>query len=173
MTNDRIEIVPIRLEHVASYREGLGSVARERRWLLLLDAPPLADSEAFVRSTIERGAPQFVALDGERVVGWCDVVPKTRPGTGHVGVLGMGVVAEHRGRGLGGRLLAATVERAFEIGLTRIELEVFASNRAAIRLYERSGFEREGVRRRAYRLDDREDDFVLMARLRDAPARQS
>lgn len=49
--------------------------------------------------------------------------------------------------------------------MTRVELEVFASNTRAIRLFEGVGFAREGVKRQARLLDGRADDVVCMARL--------
>lgn len=165
-----IDIVPIATEHIPGYRASLGEVARERRHILLLDAPPLEAVERFVGDNIGRGLPQFVALDGARVVGWCDIIPHRRPGLTHAGVLGMGVIASHRGRGIGTRLLAATLERASALGLVRIELEVYAANRAALALYRRFGFVREGVRRRARYLDGVWDDIVLMALLTDEPS---
>lgn len=48
-------------------------------------------------------------------------------------------------------------------GMERIELEVFASNARAIRLYERLGFVTEGVKRGARKLDGVYEDNVLMA----------
>jgi RimJ/RimL family protein N-acetyltransferase len=59
----------------------------------------------------------------------------------------------------------AALRAAEEAGLTRIELEVFASNHAAIRLYERHGFVIEGVKRGARVLDGIVDDLVCMARM--------
>jgi RimJ/RimL family protein N-acetyltransferase len=50
-------------------------------------------------------------------------------------------------------------------GIERIELEVLASNTAAIRLYEKVGFVHEGVKRRARHLDGAWDDNVMMALL--------
>lgn len=161
-----ITIAPISPEHIPGYRDSLGRVARERRYILMLDAPPLEAAEAFVTGNIAGGLPQFVALDGERVVGWCDIIPHTRPGLTHSGSLGMGVISSHRSQGVGSKLLAATLERAFEIGLQRIELEVYRDNRAAIGLYRKFGFEHEGIKRRARYLDGIWDDIVLMARLR-------
>jgi RimJ/RimL family protein N-acetyltransferase len=81
----------------------------------------------------------------------------------HVGALGMGVAATHRRRGVGERLVKAALDRSRAAGLTRVELEVFASNRAAIALYEKLGFEHEGVRRFARNIDGAYDDVVLMA----------
>lgn len=49
--------------------------------------------------------------------------------------------------------------------ITRIELEVFASNEAAIRLYESESFQHEGRKRKPRVPDGSEDDLVLMARL--------
>ena len=75
----------------------------------------------------------------------------------------MGVIASRRREGIGRRLLNAAIEDAFAKGVERIELEVFASNQAAIGLYKAHGFEEEGRKRNARFLDGRHDDFVLMA----------
>jgi len=60
---------------------------------------------------------------------------------------------------------APAIAAAWEVGMTRIELEVLASNPKAIRLYEKLGFVHEGVKRRARHLDGAWDDNVLMALL--------
>jgi len=163
-----ITIKPIAIEDIAGFRQVLDQVARERRYLLLLEAPPLDKVEAFVRANIKRNVAQFVAVDAGQVVGWGDIRPYPQPGVTHTGVLGMGLLAEYRGQGLGYRLLEATVSQALANGLTRIELEVFASNRAAIALYEKFGFEHEGLKRKARYVDGSWDDFVMMALVRGA-----
>lgn len=109
--------------------------------------------------------PLRVAVDGGRVVGWCDVAPSDWPGCAHVGTLGMGLLASHRGRGLGRRLVDAVLATTSAAGLTRVQLDVWARNTAAITLYERAGFQHEGFRRRFRHLDGITDDLVLMARL--------
>ena len=53
----------------------------------------------------------------------------------------MGVRREHRGRGIGRRLIERAIAAAWDQGLERIELEVLASNTPAISLYESVGFE--------------------------------
>ena len=64
--------------------------------------------------------------------------------------LGMAVAAGWRGRGVGTALLAEAVDRA---GGRRPQaaLQVWPHNTAAIALYERFGFQREGYLRRHYR----------------------
>src|SRR5215217_5695897 len=93
-----------------------------------------------------------------------------RPRRRHAGVIGMGVHDEWHGKGIGTALMQACVDLADKwLNLTRLELEVYTDNEPAIRLYERFGFEREGLlRQHAYR-DGRYVDAYAMARLR-APA---
>jgi ribosomal protein S18 acetylase RimI-like enzyme len=161
-----IEITPIRSEHIAGFHLALGAVARERRFLTFLDAPPLDETERFVTANIRKGHPQFVALaqDGE-VVGWCDILPASRPVHAHVGVLGMGLIGPFRGMGIGRQLIETTLAAARQSGLWRTELTVYADNAPAIRLYEQTGFEVEGIKKHAAKIDDRLTDVLMMARL--------
>lgn len=156
-------IRPFTLADLASFHKALDAVARERRYLALLEAPPIADTEQYFYTALEQGAIRFVAEDNGRVVGWCDITPRQEPGSSHIGHLGMGLLREFRGQGIGHRILDATVREAFGKGLTRIDLEVFSSNHAAIALYQRYGFTIEGRRRKARYVDGIWDDIVLMA----------
>jgi RimJ/RimL family protein N-acetyltransferase len=142
----------------------LGVVARERAYIGFLEAPPLEQSRSFWTSLIEKGHPFLVAADGGTVVGWCDVVPVPRPIFAHVGTLGMGLLPDWRGRGLGPRLMTAALEASRACGLERVELAVFADNERAQRLYARMGFVVEGVQSRRAKIDGRYRDEILMAR---------
>ena len=156
------QIVPIAEEHIEGFRLVLDSVARERRYLSFLEAPSLDESRAFVRRNIKKGYPQCVALIESKVVGWCDVLPIDRPTLAHGGVLGVGVLMEHRGKGIGTALVRAAIDLAKAAGLTRIELTVRKHNERAITLYERLGFVREGLKRNAVRIDGVYEDLVCM-----------
>ena len=50
----RIQILPIAEEHIESYHQCLDSVARERMYLALVEAPPLDSTRAFVLSNTEQ-----------------------------------------------------------------------------------------------------------------------
>ena len=69
------------------------------------------------------------------------------------------------GRGHGRALLDAVERFARREGVARLELSVQAENPRAVRLYERAGFEREGVQRRAVRLGDGWRDAYAYAKL--------
>jgi ribosomal protein S18 acetylase RimI-like enzyme len=162
-TSSEVQIMPIAEEHIEGYHECLDSVARERRYLAFVQAPSLESARKFVLSNIANDVPQFVALSGDEVIGWCDILPQRLEGFTHCGGLGMGVREDSRRRGIGTRLVDRTIRKAKEKGLERIELEVFASNTPAIKLYEKVGFVVEGVKKKARRLDGAYDDLVGMA----------
>jgi RimJ/RimL family protein N-acetyltransferase len=157
-------------EDFEAFWQCLDSVARERRFLAMVEAPSRAEARAFLEQARASGMIQFVAVRDSRVIGWCDVTPVQWEGFRHSGRLGMGVVGGFRGQGLGTKLLVATLHAARGAGLTRIELEVFRSNTAAIALYNRHGFVEEGIKRRGRVLDGVIDDVVCMGLLLDETA---
>lgn len=73
-------------------------------------------------------------------------------------------VAEARGTGIGTDACRALMKHAFEdLNLSRVFLQVLDDNTAARRLYEKVGFEVEGVAKRAVFIDGRWRDVVMMA----------
>jgi len=160
-------IAPIAEEHIEGFRVAVDSVARERKYLAMHEAPPLETTYAFVRRNIRHNRPHFVALEDGHVVGWCDISSLERALYAHAGVLGLGVLATHRGRGIGGALIRAALAKARANGLTRVQLHVRAGNVRARVLYEKVGFVIEGVQRNAVRLDGVYEDQLSMAVLFD------
>ena len=85
----------------------------------------------------------------------------------HAGAIGMAVHDAYAGRGAGSALLAALVGQADNwLNLKRLELNVWSDNTRAIALYERFGFEREGMFRNYAWRDGAYADSVAMARLK-------
>jgi RimJ/RimL family protein N-acetyltransferase len=168
MTASEIELRPSEERDLASFHACLDAVARERRWLGMVEAPPLEAVRQFWESG-RHGTVQFVALENARVVGWCDIRPNPLEGFRHAGELGMGILDGYRERGLGAELLGRTLASVRANGLTRVGLEVFASNTRAIALYRRFGFAHEGVKRAGRILDGRVEDIVCMALLLHEP----
>ena len=150
-------------QHIEGFHRALDCVARERKYLAFLEAPPLDSTRKFVMDNIAKGHPQFGAVADATVVGWCDVIPMAREVYAHRGVLGMGLLPPYRGRGCGTALINTTLAEARRQGFARIELAVHADNTAAIVLYRSAGFRTEGVLKCAARLDGLYKDLILMA----------
>jgi ribosomal protein S18 acetylase RimI-like enzyme len=159
------EIVPIADEHISGFWAAVDTVARESRFLASLEGPKIEMSRAFVLESVRENWPHFVALHKSSVIGWCDIAPLRRPLHAHAGVLGMGVIAEFRGQGIGKALILAAIEKAKTAGLTRIELLVREENKRAIALYEHVGFVMEGIKRNSTRIDGHYHNDLLMALL--------
>jgi ribosomal protein S18 acetylase RimI-like enzyme len=158
-----IKIVPIAAEHVEAFHRVLDMVARERKYLAFLEAPPLDEARAFIMNNIAKDYVQLVAVVDGELAGWSDVLPKDRPIHAHVGILGIGLLSEFRGKGLGAALMQAALHEAQRRGYVRIELTVRAENARAIRLYKKFGFKREGICRDAIFVDGRHEDLIMMA----------
>ena len=72
----------------------------------------------------------------------------------------------YQGKGVGSALMAAAVDLAENyLGLIRLQLEVYPDNFPGIALYEKFGFEREGVMRGFAFRDGAYVDVIVMARL--------
>ncbi|MDP8911514.1 MAG: ribosomal protein S18-alanine N-acetyltransferase [Actinomycetota bacterium] len=96
------------------------------------------------------------AFDGEELAGY--LIISRYVDAWHV--MNIAVAPEYRRRGIG----SALMNRLFELTTTDARrgytLEVRVSNTDAIRLYERLGFQRRGVRR-GYYTDNREDALIM------------
>jgi putative acetyltransferase len=104
-------------------------------------------------------------LDGE-VVAYAGLHPQQMPRVSHAASIGISVADAHTGKGIGKALLAALIDLGENwLGLRRLELDVFVDNAAAIALYERFGFVREGVKQKAALSEGVFKDVVMMARL--------
>ena len=153
-------------DDIPGFHLALDSVARESHFLRGDAAPPIEAVAAFVRQNIENQNPQLVAVEDQgQVVGWCDIVRARGRHESHVGELGMGVIADFRGRGIGRQLVVDTVAAADASRFLRIELSVHSDNLVAAALYRGFGFVEEGRKRRARVKNGMPVDVLLMARL--------
>jgi len=71
-------------------------------------------------------------------------------------IMTIGVDPGHQRHGIGRQLLDALIDRARTLRAQAVLLEVRVDNVAALRLYERFGFERLGVRKRYYQPEDKD-----------------
>ncbi|HSW92996.1 MAG TPA: GNAT family N-acetyltransferase [Gammaproteobacteria bacterium] len=159
------QIISITEQYIESFREAVGSVARERKYLAFFDAPPLEMTRDFVLENLRDGWPHIVAVIENKVIGWCDITSMHRPVFAHSGVLGIGILAQFRGQGIGEALMRAAIEKARTRGLTRIELTVREHNKPAIALYEKLGFQVEGLHRNSVCIDSEYENHISMALL--------
>ena len=104
-------------------------------------------------------------LDGV-LAGYIRVKPVTplRENAHVLGIVGLAVAPGDRRRGVASALLAAAEQLARARGARKLSLRVLSTNEAAMRLYERHGFQREGTLRDEFWIGGQFVDDVLMAK---------
>jgi len=113
-----------------------------------------------------KGMTRLVACVDDEVIGNIALIRIASLRRRHVGEIAMAVHDDWQGKGCGRALLSAALELADNwLNLQRIELEVFTDNKAAVRLYERCGFEIEGTHKRYAFRQGEFADVYSMARL--------
>ena len=120
---------------------------------------------AFFTAADPPGAHLVAELD-EAVVGYVRLRPPTHlPENAHVThVSGLAVHPAARRRGVAAALMTAAEPFARARGSRKLSLRVLSTNQQAMRLYERLGFEREGVLKEEFLIGGRYVDDVLMAK---------
>jgi [ribosomal protein S18]-alanine N-acetyltransferase len=101
------------------------------------------------------------AFEGDRLVGY--IVNSRYVDAWHV--MNVAVDPDFQRRGIASRLLERLFELTIDDDGRGYTLEVRVSNKEAIKLYEKLGFERHGIRR-GYYTDNREDALIMW---RDPP----
>lgn len=100
----------------------------------------------------------LVVEENGKILGYCGVLLVLDEGE----ITNVAVCRQRQREGIGQFLLSGLFLLLRERGIRGLHLEVRESNRTAIRLYERMGFQKDGLRRNYY--TDPSEDAVLMTR---------
>lgn len=121
-------------------------------------AYPYPWSRGNFQDCLQAGYSCWVAeIDGE-LMGYAILLAAA--GEGHV--LNCCIAPTWQGRGYGRMLMDLVIETARGHGVESLFLEVRPSNTAALRLYQRLGFEGIALRRNYYPADDGREDALVM-----------
>jgi len=75
----------------------------------------------------------------------------------------MNVRSDFRDIGIGKAMMDYMIDWAKKNGYEKISLSVFSTNKRAINLYKKFGFEIEGAKKREIKIDEEYVDEILMA----------
>jgi ribosomal-protein-alanine N-acetyltransferase len=145
MTAVAVHIRPLRLSDLPAV-DAIERRAYKTPWSRSMFASELAKSSSICLGAVE----------GEQLVGY--VINSRYVDAWHV--MNVAVDPDYQGRGIATRLLERLFELTADDGRRGYTLEVRVSNADAIRLYEKLGFERRGIRR-GYYTDNREDALIM------------
>jgi putative acetyltransferase len=165
MSSTEVLIRALEPEDMAGITEVMNQPLAIRR-TLQLPFVSLAERQKRNAATAPNHLRLVAVIDG-KVIGSIGLHPADNPRRAHTAAIGMAVHDAYAGRGAGTALMAAVVDQADRwLNLKRLELTVYSDNARAIALYERFGFEREGLFRAYAWRDGAYVDAIAMARLR-------
>ncbi len=157
-----VEIIYPTEKYLKSFHQALDQVAKEQIYIEMIEAKSFEEVAVFQTKLISNNWPVYYAIKNREVIGWVDISLSSNPRLNHRGHLGMGIVKEFRGQGIGSQLLLQSLKHAKEIGLEKVELSVYISNTAAIKLYKKFGFNEIGVIKNYRKLNDKYFDCIEM-----------
>lgn len=168
---EKVELGPVQREYLPRYVEWFNDwqVAR-----FLTPGIPLAlnleeETDWFERRRNDKDNILFaiLALPDRRLIGNCGLHKLDWKNRHALFGIFIGD-KDYWGKGYGTDAVRTIVRYAFsELGLNRVELEVYDYNPRAIRAYEKAGFRREGVRRQALYREGAFHDIYSMSILRE------
>ena len=79
--------------------------------------------------------------------------------------LAIAILQEYTGKGYVTKLMNTIEEYVINNGITRLEFEVSKTNKLAISLYQKRGFEEEGIKRNSFLVNGKYEDELLMAKI--------
>jgi L-amino acid N-acyltransferase YncA len=109
--------------------------------------------------------PLWVAVEDGAITGWLSFQPfYGRPAYHATAEISIYVDSKWQRKGVGRKLLAATIQRASELGIKTLLGFIFGHNEASLHLFEGFGFQHWGVLPRVAVLDGIERDLIIFGR---------
>jgi len=118
-----------------------------------------------IQEGIKKGVLIFLMEDNKKLVGYVFGNIFTANRKKHCMYLAIAILQEYTGKGYGAKLMNSLEKQAVENGINRLELEVSEKNKGAISLYQKIGFEIEGVKRRAFLVNGNYEDELIMGKI--------
>lgn len=104
-----------------------------------------------------------IAAESGKIIGYIRAERGIFNRTAHTAYIVTGILKEYSNRGIGTAFFQDLIKWAKESGIVRLELTVECHNTAARHLYEKSGFQTEGIRKKSMLVDGKFVDEYYMA----------
>lgn len=85
--------------------------------------------------------------------------------TAHILNIGLHIIPEYRGLGIGSRMLDYAIDWAKERKFKKLEANIFTTNKRSLHLFDRAGFIEEGMRHKRIRIGNQYIDEVLVGKI--------
>ena len=166
--DDKMEIRKIKIEDANNFLEMLLNLDNETKFMMF-EPGERPTNINIVKNIIEKSINGdnliLVATDEENIVGFLSLQRGEHKRIKHTGYIVVGILEKYRGKGIGSKLFSQLDICAIENKITRLELSVICSNTVAKHLYEKNGFEVEGIKKNSMIIDGKYVDEFYMAKI--------
>lgn len=141
-------------------------LARETDYLMFTPeevSEKAAEEEKFIRNYNDY-KQVFIAVEDDNIVGYLGVSRSRLSKTAQTAKFTIGVLNDCKQQGIATQLIEFAENWAKEKGIRRLELTVVTENKPAVSLFEKTGFEKEGTRKNAVRINGEFYDEYFMAK---------
>ena len=101
------------------------------------------------------------AKDEDKLIGFISVNRGNSKRSEHTAYIAIGIIQKYVNKGIGKLLFEEIENWALTYGINRLELTVLTHNEIAIRLYEKIGFKKEGIREKSMMLGKRTKNILF------------
>jgi RimJ/RimL family protein N-acetyltransferase len=122
-------------------------------------------SSFIVKTNSTEKSAVFIAEDEKRILGYLLLRGEKPNRISHRAYIVIGVLSSSRGQGVGKALFSHAIDWAEKEGIHRLELTVLLENKTALALYQKMGFEIEGIKRDSLKIDGKYADEYYMSLL--------
>lgn len=114
----------------------------------------------------QENATILLAEEKGELIGYLITIGGTAQRKKHTAYVVIGVLDQHKGKGIGTALFEQLDKWAIVHGIVRLELTVVTQNEAGVSLYKKMGFEVEGIKRKSFLVKEQFLDEFYMAKIR-------
>ena len=126
----------------------------------------IARIESLIENSVEGEDFLLVAEENDKIVGYISAQRGGLKRIAHSAYIVVGILQNYRGKGIGTEFFKQLDNWAEKKKITRLELTVICENEVAKHLYEKSGFEIEGIKRKSVLVDGIYLDEFYMAKIK-------
>lgn len=165
---EKITLRPALADDAQALIDAVRSTAEERSYVLMEAYGKDTESQKKYIEQFDRSRNLLlVAVSGTTVIGSLAGLETQRfQGVEEVRSLSLGIhiVRECRGRGVGAALLRYAIQWAKEHGYKRLEADIFTTNKRSLNLFSKSGFREESCKVRKIRVGNQQIHEVILTK---------
>jgi len=162
----KVTLRPARPEDAAAIISAVRSSSQERSYVLMeIYGKDAAAQRAYIEKLDREHNLFLVATVNDQIIGILALLDRLVCSTPAPALaVGVHLVRDWRGRGIGSAMLRYGMRWAKEHGYRRLEADIFTTNKRSFHLFKKAGFQEDTCRRRSVQVGVQQINEAILAR---------